>query len=91
MYSNEQLAMLVIQYTKEMENYINIIEAECKAAEPNLRAIANASGKLSKIYGLVTEFVGTFSGKDWRIGGFRESVWATQNNKSKGEQPTDGD
>ena len=88
MYSNEQLALLVVEYTKEMEQYINIIEAEVKAAEPNIRAIANASGKLSKLYGLVTEFVGTFSGKDWRIGGFRESVWAVQ---GKGEQPTDGD
>lgn len=91
MYSNEQLALLVIQYTKEMEQYINIIEAEVKAAEPNLRAIANASGKLSKVYGLITEFVGTFSGKDWRIGGFRESVWATQGSKGKGEDETDGD
>ena len=85
MYSNDQLAKLVIEYTKEMQNYINIIEAECKASEPNLRAIANASGKLAKIYGLITEFVGTFSGKDWRIGGFRESVWAT-----KGEDEADG-
>ena len=88
MYSNEQLALLVIQYTKEMEQYINIIEAEVKAADPNLRAIANASGKLSKVYGLITEFVGTFSGNDWRIGGFRESVWAV---KGKGEDETDGD
>ena len=88
MYSNEQLAKLVINYTKEMENYINIIEAEVKAAEPNIRAIANASGKLSKLYGLITEFVGTFSGKDWRLGGFRESVWGAN---GKGEQPTDGD
>lgn len=88
MYSNEQLAKLVINYTKEMENYINIIESEVKAADPNIRAIANASGKLSKIYGLVTEFVGTFSGKDWRIGGFRESVWDI---KGKGEETADGD
>lgn len=88
MYSNEQLAKLVVEYTKEMEQYINIIESEVKSADPNIRAIANASGKLSKLYGLVTEFVGTFSGQDWRIGGFRESVWAV---KSKGEQPTDGD
>ena len=88
MYSNEQLALLVIQYTKEMEQYINIIEAEVKAADPNLRAIANASGKLSKVYGLITEFVGTFSGQDWRIGGFRESVWAVKGN---GEGETDGD
>ena len=88
MYSNEQLAKLVIEYTKEMEQYINIIEGEVKSAEPNLRAIALASGKLSKIYGLVTEFVGTFSGQDWRLGGFRESVWATQGKK---EQNTDGD
>lgn len=88
MYSNEQLAKLVVEYTKEMEQYINIIESEVKSADPNIRAIANASGKLSKLYGLVTEFVGTFSGQDWRIGGFRESVWAT---KGKGEQPTDGD
>ena len=71
-----------------MEQYINIIEMEVKAAEPNLRAIALASGKLSKIYGLVTQFVGTFTGEDWRIGGFRESVWAV---KGKGEQDTDGD
>ena len=88
MYSNEQLAKLVIEYTKEMEQYINIIEMEVKAAEPNLRAIALASGKLSKIYGLVTQFVGTFTGEDWRIGGFRESVWAV---KGKGEADTDGD
>lgn len=88
MYSNEQLSKLVIEYTKEMEQYINIIEMEVKAAEPNLRAIALASGKLSKIYGLVTQFVGTFTGEDWRIGGFRESVWAV---KGKGEQDTDGD
>lgn len=88
MYSNEQLAKLVVEYTKEMEQYINIIESEVKSADPNIRAIANASGKLSKLYGLVTEFVGTFSGQDWRIGGFRESVWAV---KGKGEQPTDGD
>ena len=87
MYSNEQLSKLVIEYTKEMEQYINIIEMEVKAAEPNLRAIALASGKLSKIYGLVTQFVGTFTGEDWRIGGFRESVWAV---KGKGEQDTDG-
>lgn len=87
MYSNEQLSKLVIEYTKEMEQYINIIELEVKAAEPNLRAIALASGKLSKIYGLVTQFVGTFTGEDWRIGGFRESVWAT---KGKGEQEADG-
>ena len=88
MYSNEQLSKLVIEYTKEMEQYINIIEMEVKAAEPNLRAIALASGKLSKIYGLVTQFVGTFTGEDWRIGGFRESVWAV---KGKGEADTDGD
>ena len=88
MYSNDQLAKLVIEYTKEMQNYINIIEAECKAADPNLRAIANASGKLAKIYGLITEFVGTFSGKDWRIGGFRESVWAVQGKNEEDE--TDG-
>ena len=88
MYSNEQLSKLVIEYTKEMEQYINIIEGEVKSAEPNLRAIALASGKLSKIYGLVTEFVGTFSGQDWRLGGFRESVWAV---KGKGEADTDGD
>jgi len=88
LYSNEQLAKLVVEYTKEMEQYINIIESEVKSADPNIRAIANASGKLSKLYGLVTEFVGTFSGQDWRIGGFRESVWAV---KGKGEQPTDGD
>ena len=87
MYSNEQLAKLVIEYTKEMEQYINIIEGEVKSAEPNLRAIALASGKLSKIYGLVTEFVGTFSGQDWRLGGFRESVWAI---KGRGEDTTDG-
>lgn len=87
MYSNEQLAKLVIEYTKEMQYHINIIETEVKAAEPNLRAIALASGKLSKIYGLITEFVGTFSGQDWRIGGFRESVWAV---KGKGEDETDG-
>lgn len=88
MYSNEQLSKLVIEYTKEMEQYINIIEMEVKAAEPNLRAIALASGKLSKIYGLVTQFVGTFTGEDWRIGGFRESVWAV---KGKGETESDGD
>ena len=87
MYSNEQLAKLVIEYTKEMQYHINIIETEVKAAEPNLRAIALASGKLSKIYGLITEFVGTFSGQDWRLGGFRESVWAI---KGKGEEETDG-
>lgn len=87
MYSNEQLAKMVVDYTKEMEQYINIIEGEIKSAEPNLRAIALASGKLSKIYGLITEFVGTFSGQDWRLGGFRESVWAI---KGKGEQDTDG-
>ena len=87
MYSNEQLAKLVIEYTKEMQYHINIIESEVKAAEPNLRAIALASGKLSKIYGLITEFVGTFSGQDWRLGGFRESVWAI---KGKGEEETDG-
>ena len=87
MYSNEQLAKMVIDYTKEMEQYINIIEGEIKSADPNLRAIALASGKLSKIYGLITEFVGTFSGQDWRLGGFRESVWAI---KGKGEQDTDG-
>lgn len=88
MYSNEQLAKLVIEYTKEMEQYINIIESEVKAAEPNIRAIANASGKLSKLYGLITEFVGTFSGKDWRLGGFRESTWDA---KGKGERQVDGD
>ena len=88
MYSNEQLAKLVVEYTKEMQSYINIIEAEVKAADPNLRAIANASGKLAKVYGLITEFVGTFTGEDWRIGGFRESVWAVKGNK--GEQGTDG-
>ena len=87
MYSNEQLAKLVIEYTKEMQYHINVIETEVKAAEPNLRAIALASGKLSKIYGLITEFVGTFSGQDWRLGGFRESVWAV---KGKGEDETDG-
>ena len=87
MYSNEQLAKLVIEYTKEMQYHINVIETEVKAAEPNLRAIALASGKLSKIYGLITEFVGTFSGQDWRLGGFRESVWAI---KGKGEEETDG-
>lgn len=87
MYSNEQLAKLVVEYTKEMQYHINTIETEVKAAEPNLRAIANASGKLSKIYSLITEFVGTFSGQDWRLGGFRESVWAT---KGKGEEETDG-
>ena len=87
MYSNEQLAKLVIEYTKEMQYHINVIETEVKSAEPNLRAIALASGKLSKIYGLITEFVGTFSGQDWRIGGFRESVWAV---KGKGEDETDG-
>ena len=87
MYSNDQLSDLVIGYTKEMQNYINIIEAECKAVEPNLMAIANASGKLAKVYGLITEFVGTFTGQDWRIGGFRESTWAT---KGKGESETDG-
>ena len=87
MYSNEQLAKLVVEYTKEMQYHINIIETEVKAAEPNLRAIALASGKLSKIYGLITEFVGTFSGQDWRLGGFRESVWAI---KGKGEEETDG-
>lgn len=87
MYSNEQLAKLVIEYTKEMQYHINVIETEVKAAEPNLRAIALASGKLSKIYGLITEFVGTFSGQDWRLGGFRESVWAI---KGKGEDETDG-
>lgn len=87
MYSNEQLAKLVIEYTKEMQYHINVIETEVKAAEPNLRAIALASGKLSKIYGLITEFVGTFSGQDWRLGGFRESVWAI---KGKGEDEADG-
>ena len=87
MYSNEQLAKLVIEYTKEMQYHINTIETETKAAEPNLRAIANASGKLSKLYSLITEFVGTFSGQDWRLGGFRESVWAI---KGKGEDETDG-
>lgn len=87
MYSNEQLAKLVIEYTKEMQYHINVIETEVKAAEPNLRAIALASGKLSKIYGLITEFVGTFSGQDWRLGGFRESVWAV---KGKGEDEADG-
>ena len=87
MYSNEQLAKLVVEYTKEMQYHINTIETEVKAAEPNLRAIANASGKLSKIYSLITEFVGTFSGQDWRLGGFRESVWAI---KGKGEEETDG-
>lgn len=88
MYSNEQLAKLVVEYTKEMQNYINIIEAEVKSPDPNLRAIANASGKLAKVYGLVTEFVGTFTGEDWRIGGFRESTWAV---KGKGDQSVDGD
>ena len=88
MYSNEQLAKLVVEYTKEMQYHINVIETEVKAAKPNLRAIANASGKLSKIYSLITEFVGTFSGQDWRIGGFRESVWAV---KGKGEEEPDGD
>lgn len=76
MYTNEQVSNLVLDYTKEMENYINIIEGEVKAAEPNLRAIALASGKLSKLYGLVTELVGTFTGKDWRVGSYRESAKA---------------
>lgn len=85
MYTNEQVSKLVVEYTKEMEQYINIIEGEVKASEPNLRAIALASGKLSKLYGLITEFVGTFSGDDWRYGSYRESAKAR-----KEEQAVDG-
>ena len=85
MYTNEQVSKLVVEYTKEMEQYINIIEGEVKASEPNLRAIALASGKLSKLYGLITEFVGTFSGDDWRYGSYRESAKAR-----KEEQTVDG-
>lgn len=85
MYTNEQVSKLVVEYTKEMEQYINIIESEVKASEPNLRAIALASGKLSKLYGLITEFVGTFSGDDWRCGSYRESAKAR-----KEEQAVDG-
>jgi len=88
LYTNEQVSNAVVALTKEMEQYINIIETEVKAPEPNLMAIALASGKLSKTYSLITEFVGTFSGKDFRLGSYRESAWAL---RGKGEQETDGD
>lgn len=87
MYTNEQVSSVVVALTKEMEQYINIIETEVKAPSPNLMAIALASGKLSKTYSLITEFVGTFTGNDFRVGSYRESAWAT---RGKGEQVADG-
>lgn len=83
MFTNEQVSKEVISLTKEMERYINIIESEVQAAEPNLRAIALASGKLSKTYSLITGFVGTFSGNDFRVGSFRESAWALSGKKEE--------
>lgn len=85
MFTNEQVSKEVINLTKEMEHYINIIETEVQASEPNLRAIALASGKLSKTYSLITGFVGTFTGNDFRQGSFRESAWALTGRKGDGQ------
>lgn len=79
MFSNNQVNDLIVRYMRNMEQFLNVIELELKKPEPNLNIVATAAGKLTQIYSFITEMAGTFSGRDYRVGGFRESVWDIKN------------
>lgn len=72
MYSNEQVKAVCRELMKEMEGYINLMESEMALESPNLSKISSALGKLSKVYCMVGNFTGLFSGVDFREGGYKD-------------------
>lgn len=77
MYTNEQVSLLVKNCMKEFEVHINTIESETKKESPNLSTISCAAGKLSKLYVIVCNLTGVFSGNDFRVGGYKDSKYLT--------------